>query len=191
MIKFLPLAAIHGFFGTLFLAFLGLRYWTTTHETKTEQPISNFSHKVHVGQANLACSQCHTYFDQSRRPGIPTVKMCVDCHKDGEKPGQVLVKKEYWEKNRPIEWNRIHTLPDHVYFSHKRHVKALSEKWHLTLTKPDGMGNTEDQARLCATCHGEVKYMDQIRQVRSLSMGWCVSCHRQNGASIDCWTCHK
>jgi hypothetical protein len=79
---------------------------------------------------------------------------------------------DYWNRREPMEWNRVHRIRirDYVFFSHERHVKAKVD---------------------CAECHGEVKYMDKIRQVRSLEMGWCVQCHRSEKAPTDCLTCHR
>lgn len=194
MIKHLPIALIHGFFIASLGSVFAIKHFAEAAAAKTDQPISAFSHRVHVapppvGQG-IACTECHQYVDRGRRPGIPPLKVCVDCHKTGDKPGQLEVKK-YFDEGKPVHWNRIHTLPEHVYFTHKRHIKALSEKMGLPFRDEKGNGIWANQTKLCAICHGEVKYMDKIRQVRSLTMGWCVSCHRENGASFDCWTCHK
>src|SRR4030067_1952114 len=76
----------------------------------------------------------------------------------------------HYEEKRPVLWIRVYSLPEHVYFSHKRHAKAGVD---------------------CAECHGMVGAMIKIRRVGSLEMGWCVSCHRVKGAPRDCATCHK
>jgi hypothetical protein len=195
MIKMLPLVGIHGFFGALLIGLFGLRYYTKTHAAETTQPIPTFSHKTHVGKQNIACSQCHELVDprtvMSPRPGIPTIQKCMECHIDTKDREGWKQLHAYFDKKESIEWNRIHTLPDHVYFTHKRHIKALEKQMGLRLINEDGTGNVQAQAQLCSTCHGEVRQMDKIRQVRSLTMGWCVSCHRTKGVSIDCWTCHK
>jgi hypothetical protein len=78
--------------------------------------------------------------------------------------------RAHWAEKRAIEWVKVHELPWHVGFTHKRHVRAGVD---------------------CAECHGEVKYETRIRQVRSLTMGWCITCHRARGAPRDCWTCHR
>lgn len=216
MIKQLPLLAMHGFFGTMVLLIVGLRFHAKAHATNTDQPIAQFSHEVHVGKNKIACSTCHEYTNLAddklaRRPGIPTIQKCMECHEaNRSEPGfatdakfagrRILIDK--FDKRQDIEWNRIHALPGHVYFPHHRHIRALSAKWNLKLFNTDEAGyikrvngvadgNREDQAKLCATCHGDVMFMSKIRQVRTLSMGWCVSCHRENGASIDCLTCHQ
>ncbi|MBI2898849.1 MAG: cytochrome c3 family protein [Planctomycetes bacterium] len=208
MTRHLPLAAIYGYFGAMVLGMLGLRYYASTHATNTEQPIPTFSHEVHVGKNKIACSTCHEFTNLAdgklaRRPGIPSVQKCMECHIDTkDKPGFQLLHG-FYERRESIVWNRIHTLPGHVYFPHHRHIRALAEKQELKLSQTDdsgyikhdekgvALGEAEGQAKLCANCHGEVKYMSKIRQVRSLSMGWCVSCHRENNASIDCLTCHQ
>ena len=71
---------------------------------------------------------------------------------------------------KPIEWNKVHVMPDHVRFNHKRHVTA-------------GVS--------CQECHGQIPEMEKVERVSSMKMGWCISCHRERGTSIDCWTCHK
>ena len=77
---------------------------------------------------------------------------------------------EHYKTGTPVEWEPVHRLPEHVYFTHERHVKA-------------GVA--------CQTCHGQVQLMPQVEKASSLKMGWCLSCHRENGASIDCAVCHR
>jgi hypothetical protein len=95
----------------------------------------------------------------------------MGCHRTiaTEREGIRTLTRHYEEK-RPVQWKRVYALPDFIYFSHKRHVKAGVE---------------------CATCHGDVAGMNRVRRVNELAMGWCVSCHRVRGASRDCATCHK
>jgi len=76
---------------------------------------------------------------------------------------------EYWDKQVPIPWVRVNGLPDHVYFPHMMHIRARID---------------------CSVCHGQVSSMERISRTASLKMGWCLGCHRQHKASIDCWTCH-
>ncbi len=135
-----------------------------------EQPIG-FSHPIHVGELGLDCTDCHQTVEVSRHPGFPPLEFCMDCHEDAatDRPEvQKLIR--HWEEQEPVEWVEVYELPWHVYFTHKRHIKADVD---------------------CAECHGDVSVQMPIRQVRALRMGWCVNCHRERGASTDCWTCHK
>ena len=143
--------------------------WSYRYE-KPEQPIK-FSHQLHAGKLDLECSLCHTLADKSIRAGVPPVATCMNCHK-GVATDRPEVQKviRHWEERKPIAWVKVHNLPPHVYFSHKRHIRAGVQ---------------------CSRCHGQVQVMPQIRQVRSLKMGWCVDCHRSRSAATDCWTCHK
>ena len=127
-----------------------------------DQPIA-FSHKVHAGQNKIDCEYCHYTANRSLHAGIPTMGTCMNCHnvvKEGKTTGKVEIAKIYAaiENNKPVEWVKVHNLPDHVYFNHAQHVNV---------------GQLE-----CEDCHGEVEKMDEIIQVEDLSMGWCVECHR-------------
>jgi|Deesub1362B_J571_1020462.scaffolds.fasta_scaffold05336_2 hypothetical protein len=158
------------FLSGLALVLLGQNLLWKRVYRQPEQPIA-FSHEIHVGKLNLKCTTCHTTVEKSIRAGVPAVATCMSCHKAvaADRP-QVQKLREFWEKKEPIPWEKIHNLPPHVYFSHKRHIQAGID---------------------CATCHGEVRVMPEIRQVRSLKMGWCVDCHRAKAAPLDCYTCHK
>lgn len=148
------------------------------------QPIQ-FSHKHHAGEYEIPCLYCHAGTDQSAAAGVPSVEVCMGCHAQfpasyDELEG-IRTLKEHWEEQRPIEWERIHRLPEHVRFRHNRHVAAGLD---------------------CSVCHGEVAEMDKISMIedtkwwpwllptQTLEMGWCVQCHREYGASQDCYTCH-
>ena len=133
------------------------------------QPI-DFSHAHHVTEIGIDCQFCHAYARRGPVAGIPSVQRCVGCHRVvlSEQP-EILKVLEYWEDEEPIPWVRVHDLPDHVRFTHKAHVRA-------------GVG--------CETCHGDVARMEAAVQVESLSMGWCVSCHEDRGATRDCLACH-
>ncbi|HYG17519.1 MAG TPA: c-type cytochrome [Ohtaekwangia sp.] len=127
------------------------------------QPIA-FSHKVHAGQYEIDCNYCHTGAMKGKNATIPSVNICMNCHnqiKQGTLTGEseiALIVKAY-EKNEPIEWVRIHNLPDLAYFNHSQHVNV---------------GGVE-----CQTCHGPVQEMDVVRQHSLLTMGWCIDCHRK------------
>lgn len=128
-----------------------------------DQPIL-FSHKVHAGDNKIDCKYCHTGVMVSKHAGIPSVSVCMNCHmavRQGRNTGTAEIEKIYkaLETGKPIEWIKVHNLPDHTYFNHAQHVNA---------------GKIE-----CESCHGDVKSMDRIRQVQQLSMGWCIDCHRK------------
>lgn len=133
------------------------------------QPVA-FSHEHHVAEIGIDCQFCHAYARRGPVAGIPSVQRCAGCHRVvlSEHP-EILRVLEYWENEEPIPWVRVHDLPDHVRFTHKAHVRA-------------GVG--------CETCHGDVARMEAAVQVESLSMGWCVSCHEDRGATRDCLACH-
>jgi hypothetical protein len=126
------------------------------------QPVK-FSHAVHAGQNGTDCIYCHSSAPFSKSAGIPPVNVCMNCHlmvRNGTRSGAFEISKiiSSYEAMKPIEWIRVHNLPDHVFFSHAQHVTA---------------GGVS-----CTECHGNVKEMNQIRQVSDLSMGWCINCHR-------------
>ena len=133
------------------------------------QPIA-FSHAHHVTEIGIDCQFCHAYARRGPVAGIPSVQRCAGCHRVvlSEEP-EILRVLEYWENEEPIPWVRVHDLPDHVRFTHKAHVRA-------------GVA--------CENCHGDVATMEAAVQVESLSMGWCVSCHEDRGATRDCLACH-
>jgi cytochrome c551/c552 len=154
------------------------------------QPIY-YSHKVHAGDIQISCLYCHGGAQDSRHASIPSVNVCMNCHmavKDyGGKPltyedgspanpnaeiqklyqyaGWNPATKTYDKPGKPIEWVRIHNLPDHVYFNHSQHVKV---------------GRVQ-----CQTCHGEIQKMDEVRQFADLSMGWCINCHRTTNVQFN------
>jgi hypothetical protein len=162
--------AVSAYFGALLLITAGLGYSWYQGGQAPDQPIA-FPHTIHVSKLNLPCNFCHIFVDRSRHAGAPPVETCMSCHKAiATEKEEIRKLTRYYEENRPIEWNRVYSLPDHVYFSHKRHVKAGVD---------------------CENCHGKVGAMKKIRRVGSLEMGWCVSCHRARGAPRDCATCHK
>ena len=168
-----------------------------------EQPIA-YSHRLHAGELGIDCSYCHYAAQQSRHAAIPPAGVCMNCHKsvsalradvvaeadlaeaEKRKPRAVVapeIRKLYTalglddqrqpdpDRNpEPIEWVRVHKVPDFVRFDHRSHVAA-------------------DVA--CQTCHGPVETMERMRQESTLLMGWCVNCHRQQKATLDCGACHQ
>lgn len=128
-----------------------------------KQPIA-FSHKIHAGQFEIDCKYCHTGAMKGRSANIPSPNICMNCHsqiRTGTNTGEGEIAKIYAaiEQNKPIEWVRIHNLPDLAYFNHSQHVNV---------------GGVE-----CQTCHGPIQEMDVVKQYSLLTMGWCIDCHRK------------
>ena len=134
------------------------------------QPVP-FSHKVHAGTNQIGCQMCHAYAAHSPVAGIPSMARCFGCHKFVARDNkEVQLVVETYREGKVLAWNRVYRLPDHVFFTHERHIAA---------------------GLRCQTCHGPVETMDVVRQASPLTMGWCVDCHRLRGAPTDCLTCHK
>ena len=129
------------------------------------QPIK-FSHKIHAGDNQIPCQYCHVYARRSPVSGVPSVSICMGCHKFVN-PGLSEVQKvaKYWEQQKPIPWMKIHDIPDYVRYDHSRHVNARNEKF------PKGIE--------CQTCHGPVETMHVVQKVTPNfgMMGWCLECH--------------
>jgi hypothetical protein len=146
------------------------------------QPIA-FSHQRHVQEVGIDCTFCHRNITQGAAATIPAVQQCMFCHRViGTGNPEVEKLRTYWEEQQPINWERVHRVPDHVHFVHEAHVRYFTQ------------GDTPDRqlavAQVCTICHGQVQTMTKVKQVRSLKMGDCVSCHRQYSAPTDCTTCH-
>jgi hypothetical protein len=168
--KPIVIAALLGYFGAFLLVVAGLGYLWHGTDPAPEQPIA-FPHTVHAGTMQLPCTFCHVFAERSRHAGAPPIEVCMGCHRTVATDREEIKKlTRHFDKKRPIEWKRVYALPDFIYFSHKRHIKA-------------GLA--------CAACHGDVAGMKRVRRVSNLVMGWCVSCHRVRNAPTDCATCHK
>jgi hypothetical protein len=141
---------------------LGVAYYGTSAETtdvgySPKQPVP-FSHKLHAGELGLDCRYCHTTVDRAAHAAIPSTEICMNCHATiaTTSPNLVAVQESF-NTGKPIPWVRVHDLPDFAYFDHSAHVnKGVS----------------------CVECHGRVDTMDQVTQVKTLRMGWCLECHR-------------
>ena len=132
-------------------------HYTTDVQVASKQPVP-FSHKHHVTGVGLDCRYCHTSVEESSFANIPPVETCMTCHSQiwTESPLLEPIRESYRTGN-PIEWVRIHDLPDFVYFNHSIHVHK-------------GIG--------CQTCHGQVDQMPLMWKVNTLNMEWCLECHR-------------
>ncbi len=133
------------------------------------QPVK-FSHAVHAGQNKTDCIYCHSSAKTSKSAGIPPENVCMNCHivvRNGTRSGVSEISKviSAYENMKPIEWIKVHNLPDHVFFSHAQHVSA---------------GEVT-----CQECHGKVEEMHVISQVNDLSMGWCINCHRTKNINFQ------
>tara|TARA_E500000331_G_C17235603_1_gene704636 strand:- start:669 stop:1943 length:1275 start_codon:yes stop_codon:yes gene_type:complete len=137
------------------------------------QPIA-YSHELHAGQYEIDCNYCHTGVRKSKSANIPSANICMNCHvaiKTESKEIQKIYAAidydpetgEYGEDIQPIEWVRVHNLPDLAYFNHSQHVKV---------------GGLE-----CETCHGPIKEMEVVYQYSNLTMGWCINCHRETNVN--------
>jgi hypothetical protein len=148
------------------------------------QPI-RFSHRIHAGDNLIGCAYCHAFAERAPVAGVPSMARCQGCHKFVKEAKKepaytpdIKVLLQDLEEERPITWVRVHRLPDHVFFTHQRHVLAGVR---------------------CQECHGEVEKMEVVRQVAPLTMGWCLGCHlrkqlerpRELAHLTDCVNCHK
>ncbi len=139
------------------LAAINFSPWVTQVGVVREQPVP-FSHQHHVAGLGLDCRYCHTSVEDSSFAGIPPIKTCMTCHSQIWNQSQMLEPiRESWRTGVPIEWTRVHYLPDFVYFNHSIHVNK-------------GIG--------CETCHGRVDQMPLMRRTQTLFMAWCLQCHR-------------
>ncbi len=136
-----------------------------------EQPIP-YSHELHAGTYKLDCRYCHVAVETSRHASVPSLNICMNCHTTValDKPN-IQKLHELYNKGESIPWKKVHLLPDHVKFNHASHIL---------------------KGKQCQECHGPVETMPVVTQVKSLSMGWCVDCHRkpENNAPTQCSTCH-
>ena len=185
--KYRPLV---GIVGLLLLAFLSVAMWDSASSLgrqqgyAPEQPIA-FSHKVHAGINKIDCRYCHVGAERGKAAVIPSLSVCMNCHyniqgvtgTDPNYPKAIYDKEiakiysyigfntetmKYEKEPVPIEWTKIHNLPDHVYFNHSQHVKVAGLE--------------------CQTCH--IQEMDVVQQMENLSMGWCVNCHRTTNVNF-------
>jgi len=188
MVGILVLFAVGGFYSINGAVGLGRQ-----QNYQPEQPIF-YSHQVHAGTNQISCLYCHGGAQDSKQASIPSVNVCMNCHKaidkyegpdvlvrengtavDGTAEIQKLYSYAGWNANtktynpdnnkdgipdgaKPIEWVKVHNLPDHVYFNHSQHIKVGKQD--------------------CQTCHGNIQDMPEVYQFSSLSMGWCINCHR-------------
>ncbi|MFQ6675102.1 MAG: cytochrome c3 family protein [Fidelibacterota bacterium] len=138
-----------------------------------EQPIA-FNHQIHVGEQDLECTFCHRQVEELPRASLPTVKTCRKCHRRAitETPEEKTLL-DFTTQKREIPWNAVYRVPQHVYFSHRRHV---------------ALGNIP-----CETCHGEVPSLSEPppRPLVDITMKFCTDCHEEHQVTNDCLACHR
>ncbi len=175
-------------------AFGGRRYYHRLENQQRYDPLQPiaFSHARHAGSLGISCLYCHYGAERSDVAGVPAVNVCMNCHgalrklSGAKEPSPAIAQVvSVWETRASsapatICWIRVHQLPDYVHFSHRAHV----------------LDNIQ-----CQECHGPAQTMERMRQAASLSMGWCINCHRQQGNAapthwkraggpLDCAACH-
>lgn len=132
--------------------------YVTGVEVAREQPVP-FSHKHHVTGIGLDCRYCHTSVEESAFAGIPPTETCMTCHSQVWADAPLLQPvRESFQNNVPMQWNRVHDLPDFAFFNHSIHLHK-------------GIG--------CTSCHGQVDQMPLMWKENTLNMEWCLDCHRE------------
>ena len=174
-----------------------------------DQPI-DFPHTIHASMKQLEhvaadgqtmeglgldCTFCHRTVTTQANAGIPPVGFCATCHEviGSADNNEINILRDAAgiigdDGKEPINWRRVHRLPDHVRFVHEPHIRYLTQNPSEVKGNTDGV--SQGPSAVCSTCHGNVAAMEQVEQVEALKMGQCVDCHRDNGAPTDCVACH-
>lgn len=138
-----------------------------------KQPIE-FNHKKHTGAVGLECDHCHRYYKTQANSGPPTIEICIECHETPITESKEEEKiRQYHKEGKDIPWQRIYYMPDHVFFSHRLHTQFAKIN--------------------CETCHGDMKNQERppAKPIVLQTMEFCIDCHKENQANIDCLACHK
>lgn len=139
----------------------GINYYATPKYTRVGyapvQPVP-YSHALHVNQLGLDCRYCHSNVEKSGVANLPTAQTCMNCHSQVRTDSPLLAPvRAAYQSGEPVRWVRIHQVPDYVYFNHSVHVSR-------------GVS--------CVSCHGQINEMETVYHAKSLSMGFCLDCHR-------------
>ena len=168
------------------------------------QPVA-FPHTVHVADNNIQCEFCHRNVTKGKAATVPAVEQCLFCHQeiDGGSPttsvnsvAEIQKVRDAFSSDMPIDWERVHRLPDHVRFIHEAHIRYFTDD-NIPVKKyginGEEITETLDVALTCTICHGDVanKVEVQPKTGQSLKMGTCLDCHRNNNVPTDCTVCHK
>ena len=199
-------AVIGAVLAFIITAWLGQPIPVLGFDQSVEQPIA-FPHTIHAGTAiytnstgeqvqglGMDCTFCHRTVTSQANAGVPPVQFCAYCHQviggeESEPLTQVrMAAGIVGDEPHPIDWKRVHRMPDHVRFVHEPHIRYLIQ--HPEAVTNSTSSVTMGVAGVCSTCHGDVAAMEEVAQVEPLKMGQCVNCHRDNNAPTDCASCH-
>ena len=159
----IALASMLGGAGLTFAIWYYNSPWNTQVGYAPVQPVA-YSHKLHAGELGIDCRYCHANIERSQEAMIPPTQTCMGCHAVIKTDSVRLQPvRDSWASDKPLEWVRIHKLPEHAYFDHSVHLAV-------------GVG--------CTSCHGRIDQMEVVRQDQPLSMSWCLDCHRDPGKAI-------
>jgi hypothetical protein len=173
----LPLLSLVGsLVGGVLLIVLVWYYFSpefTTVGYQPDQPVA-YSHELHVGKLGMDCQYCHTNVENSKHANVPPTQTCMNCHNQIKTNSPKLLKvRQSWANDAPIQWTKVHHLPDYAHFSHAVHHLPDYAHFSHAAHVNKGVG--------CETCHGRIDKMgaEGVYQAEPLSMGWCLECHRQ------------
>ncbi len=159
----IALVAMLGGAGLTFAVWYYGSPWNTWVGYAPVQPVP-YSHKLHAGELGIDCRYCHANIERSQEAMIPATQTCMGCHAVIKTDSiRLQPVRDSWASGKPIEWKRVHKLPEHAYFDHSVHLAV-------------GVG--------CASCHGRIDQMEVVRQDQPLSMSWCLDCHRDPGKHL-------
>lgn len=156
----------------IFFAVVVITLFNKVMASGKRQPIA-FNHNLHK-EAGVECIDCHRFFKTERYAGKPTLEVCLGCHEEALTESAEEAKiREYAKRNQEIPWKRLYRVPDHVFFTHQRHVSGAGLQ--------------------CEMCHGKIgeTVKPPSKPLKRFSMGTCMNCHRKHDASNDCLACHK
>jgi len=158
--------ALGGGFSALYavgIVYFGFSPLATDVGYMPEQPVP-YSHALHAGVLGLDCLYCHSAVEESPHAAVPPTQACMNCHANIKREAveqskqRIKLVSDAYAASAPLEWIKVHDLPDYAYFNHSAHVRR-------------GIG--------CVSCHGRVDQMEKVYQAKTLSMGWCLECHRE------------
>ena len=166
------------------------------------QPVE-FPHTVHVEENNIQCEFCHRNVTKGDAATVPAVEQCLFCHKDisgrtSDAQTEIAKVQQYFADEVPIDWERVHRMPDHVRFVHEAHIRLFTSDMSAEDAPRFDINGKEINgsigiAETCSICHGDVGSMEEVqpKDGQSLKMGTCLDCHRWNNVPTDCTICHK